>query len=302
MFTVTTLADADPDRCATRSRKAQPGGGTIRFAVGGGIALESGLDVPGRTTIDGTSAPAPGITLRGARTGARGTGVLNLAESDVVLRGLRIRDGGNDDIHIAPRLGRPIANVVVSHCSITNSADGGVDITGRSDLPVTDVTLVANYLAGNGGPCPKGLCGGASLANNGATRLSYYFNLWDGNLRLDTVGGGARRRRRRALQRDPGTEQGSIQIRDGARANLVDNTLEGRRGQQAAVEMWGGRAWVDDTPSDVTRQSAIPALPVPSVPSPRPAATVIREAGALPRDAVDQALVAGEATSRENRR
>jgi len=302
ILTVTTLADAGPGSLRDALAKAKPGGGTIRFAVGGGIALESGLDVPGRTTIDGTSAPAPGITLRGARTGARGTGVLNLAESDVVLRGLRIRDGGNDGIHIAPRLGRPIANVVVSHCSITNSADGGVDITGRGDLPVTDVTLVANYLAGNGGPCPKGLCGGASLANNGATRLSYYFNLWDGNLRRtpSVVGPDAVADVRSNVIR--GTEQGSIQIRDGARANLVDNTLEGRRGQQAAVEMWGGRAWVDDTPSDVTRQSTIPALPVPSVPSPRPAATVIREAGALPRDAVDQALVAGEATSRENRR
>jgi hypothetical protein len=291
-LTVATLADAGPGSLRDALAKAaERGGGTIRFTVGGGITLESGLDVPGRTTIDGASAPAPGITLWGARTGARGTGVLNLAESNVVVRGLRIRDAGNDGIHIAPRLRRPIANIVVAHCSITNSADGGIDITGRNDLPVTDVTLVANYLAGNGGPCQKGLCGGASLANHGASRLSYYFNLWDGNLRRtpSVVGPDAVADVRYNVIRS--TVQGNIQIRDGARANLVDNTLKGRRGQIAAVDMWGGRAYVDDTPSDVTRQSTIAAMPVPRVPSARPVATVIREAGALPRDGVDQGLV-----------
>jgi hypothetical protein len=89
-----------------------------------------------------------------------------------------------------------------------------------------------------------------------------------------------------------GTEQGGIQIRDGARANLVGNTLEGERGRTAAVELWGGRAHVDGTPSDVTDQSAIETVPVPRVPAAKSAAVVMREAGALPRDAVDRSLVA----------
>jgi hypothetical protein len=303
-FTVTTLADAGPGSLRDALGQAGQGGGTIRFAVGGGITLESGLDVPGRTTVDGSSAPAPGITLWGARTGARGAGVLNLYESNVVLRGLRIRDAGNDGVHIAPRRRRPVANIVVDHCSITNSGDGGIDVTGRDDLPVTDVTIMANYLAGNGGPCEKGLCGGGSLANHGATRLSYYGNLWDRNLRRtpSVVGPNALADVRFNVIR--ATVQGSIQIRDGARANLVGNTLEGRRGQTAAVELWGGRAHVDDTPSDVTRQSAIAALPVPRVPPARAAPVVIREAGALPRDAVDRSLVerAGESAAGGQRR
>ena len=183
VFTVTTLADAGPGSLRDALARAGRDGGTIRFAVGGGIDLASGLDVPGRTTIDGSSAPSPGITLWGQRAGAAGTGVLNIAESNVIVRDLRIRDGMNDGVHIAPRRRQPIANVVIDHCSITNSEDGGIDITGRNGLPVTDVTIIGNYLAGNGGPCAKGMCGGGSLAKYGVDRLSYYYNFWDKNLR-----------------------------------------------------------------------------------------------------------------------
>lgn len=290
-FTVTTLADAGAGSLRDALDRAARGGGTIRFAVAGGIRLATGLDVPAHTTIDGTSAPAPGITLWGERTGAAGTGVLNVFESDVVLRGLRIRDAGNDGIHVAARQGRAVANVVVEHCSITGSHDGGIDLTGRDGVGVSDVTIVGCYLARNGGPCDKGLCGGGSLAAQGATRLSYYFNLWDRNLRRtpSVTGPGAVADVRDNVIR--GTVQGGIQIRDGARANLIGNTVEGRRGQGAAVELWGGRAHVDATPSDVAAADSMPALPVPQVPAARAAATVIGNAGAQPRDAVDAGLI-----------
>jgi hypothetical protein len=290
-FTVTTLADAGTGSLRDALSQAARDGGTIRFAVGGGIHLESGLDVPGRTTIDGSSAPAPGITLWGARAGAAGTGVLNLYESNVVLRGLRIRDGMNDGVHISARRRRAIMDVVVEHCSITNNRDGGIDITGREGLPVTDVTLLANYIAGNGGPCATGRCGGGSLAKGGATRLSYYFNFWDKNLRRTPTVSGADAIADVRWNVDRATVQGNIQVRDGARANLVGNTFEDARGRAAAVERWGGLAHVDETPSDVTTRRAISELPVPGVPRPRTAAVVMREAGALPRDALDTFFV-----------
>ena len=290
-FTVTTLADSGAGSLRDALEKAARDGGTIRFALGGGIRLQSGLDVPGRTTIDGSSAPAPGITLWGARTGAGGTGVVNLYESNVVLRGLRIRDGMNDGVHIAPRQRRPVTSIVVDHCSITNNRDGGIDITGRENLPVTDVTILGNYIAGNGGPCEKGLCGGGSLATHGATRLSYYFNFWDKNLRRTPSVSGENAVADVRYNVVRATVQGGIQIRDGARANLVGNTLEGPRGVMAAVELWGGRAHVDETPSDVTGQSAIAALAVPHVPPARAAAVVMRDAGARPRDALDTFFV-----------
>ncbi len=286
VFTVHTLADAGDGSLRAALAKAARDGGRIRFAVAGGIRLESGLDVPGRTTIDASSAPAPGITLWGEHTGAAGTGVVNVYQSNVVLRGLRIRNGTNDGVHIAARRRRPVAHVVVEHCSITNSGDGGIDITGRDGLEVTDVTLVANYLAGNGGPCGKGWCGGGSLAKYGVNRLSYYDNFWDKNLRRtpSVSGQGTVADVRYNVVR--GTEQGGIQIRDGARADLVGNTLGGPR-ERVAAQLWGGHAHVEDTPSDLGGEGDIALLAVPNPPPPASAATVMREAGALPRDALD---------------
>lgn len=293
-FVVTMLADAGAGSLRDALAQAAPDGGTIRFAVGGDIHLDSGLDVPGRTTVDGTSAPAPGITLWGARAGARGRGVVNLSASNVVLRGLRIRDGMNDGVQIVPRGGQPVTNVVVDHCSIIDNRDGGIDITGRDGVAVSDVTVVSSYIAGNGGACETGLCGGGSLANGGATRLSFYYNLWDRNLRRtpSVVGADAVADIRYNVVR--ATVQGAIQIREGARANLIDNTIEGTRPQRAAVEKWGGYAHVEGTPSDVRPERAIALLPVPRVPAARAAALVARDAGAQPRDAGDTSPTHGD--------
>jgi hypothetical protein len=286
VFRVTTLADSGPGSLRDALAKAARDGGTIEFAVGGGIKLASGLDVPGRTTIDGSSAPPPGITLWGEHAGAAGTGVLNIADSNVIVRGLRIRDGMNDGVHIAPRRRSPVANVVIDHCSITNSADGGIDVTGRNGLPVTDVTIISNYLAGNGGPCPKGMCGGGSLAKYGVDRISYYYNFWDKNLRrTPSVSGDCIADIRYNVIRSP--VQGGIQIRDGARANVVGNTFQGTKATVAS-SVYGGHAHLEDPPSgprsvgDLAQPVAVPHLPPP-----KPPATVVSDAGALPRATAD---------------
>jgi hypothetical protein len=284
---VRTLADSGPGSLRAAVAKAARGGGTIRFAIAGGIELDAGLDVPGHTTIDGSSAPPPGITLWGEHAGARGMGVIDVADSDVVIRGLRIRNGMNDGVQIAPRNGHSVANVVVDHCSITNNADGGIDITGYKGIPVSNVTIIGNYLAGNGGPCPKGWCGGASLMSYGADRVSYYYNLWDKNLRRtpSVTGAGRVADVRYNVVRSP--EQSGIQIRDGARANVVGNTLEGPKAT-VTIKLWGGHAYVEDNPSDLGGRGDIARpLPVPSVPAPKSAAEVIAGAGASRPDAVD---------------
>jgi len=290
VFTVTTLADSGPGSLRDALSGADRDGGTIRFAVGGEIALLSGLDVPNRTTIDGSSAPAPGITLLGERAGAAGTGVLNLYQGNVIVRGLRIRNAMNDGIHIVPRRGEAISNIVVDHCSITSSDDGGIDITGRGGFQVTDVTIVSNYLAGNGGPCGKGMCGGASLAKYGVTRLSYYYNFWDKNLRRtpSISGDDVVADVRYNVVRAP--VQGGIQIRDGARANLVGNVLIGQKAT-VAVKLWGGQAYVRDTPSDLGKGSIAQPLAVPHPPAAKTADAVMSNAGAMPRDQLDAYFV-----------
>jgi len=290
VFSVTTLADSGPGSLRDALSKADRDGGTIRFAVGGEIALLSGLDVPNRTTIDGSSAPAPGITLLGERAGAGGTGVLNLYQGNVIVRGLRIRNAMNDGIHIVPRRGEAVANIVVDHCSITSSDDGGIDITGRNGLQVTDVTIISNYLAGNGGPCAKGMCGGASLAKYGVTRLSYYYNFWDKNLRRtpSISGDDVIADVRYNVVRAP--VQGGMQIRDGARANLVGNVLIGQKAT-VAVKLWGGQAYVRDTPSDLGKGNIAQPLAVPHPPEAKTAAAVMSNAGAMPRDQLDAYFV-----------
>ena len=296
MFTVTTLADSGPGSLRDALSKADRDGGTIRFAVGGEIALLSGLDVPNRTTIDGSSAPAPGITLLGESAGAGGTGVLNLYQSNVIVRGLRIRNGMNDGIHVVPRLGETVENIVVDHCSITGSHDGGIDITGRGGFQVTDVTIVANYLAGNGGPCAKGMCGGGSLAKYDVNRVSYYYNFWDKNLRRTPSLSGDDLAADVCYNVVRAPVQGGIQIRDGARANLIGNVLLGPKATVAA-KLWGGHAYVRDTPSDLGDGGDLGRpMEIPHPPAPKTAEAVMSNAGAMPRDRLDAYFVDVAAT------
>jgi pectate lyase len=99
----------------------------VTFAVAGTIQLSSQLSVRGSSiTIDGFSAPSPGITLRG-------WGVNIWDVHDVIVRGLRIRDAGlkrGKTSHDCIGVNGPGAyNIVIDHVSIYNCGDGGIDIS-----------------------------------------------------------------------------------------------------------------------------------------------------------------------------
>jgi len=155
---------------------------------------------------------------------------------------------------------------------------------------VTDVTIISNYLAGNGGPCPKGMCGGGSLAKYGADRVSYYYNFWDKNLRrTPAVSGDCVADIRYNVVRSP--VQGAIQIRDGARANLVGNTLQGTKATIAS-SIYGGHTHLEDVPANVRGAGDLTqAVPVPHLPQAKPPATVASDAGALPRASEDSYFI-----------
>src|SRR5262249_48872125 len=157
---------------AALARAASSGGGSITFQVAATISPLSSLAVPDNTTIDGASAPSPGITLCGNHVGTSGT--LTIFRNNIILQHLRIREASNDGIMIASKNGGSISQIVVDHCSITNSDDGGIDVTGclgispsgcQSSYRVSDVTLSNNYFAGNG----SGSNGGASLNRYGVS-------------------------------------------------------------------------------------------------------------------------------------
>lgn len=115
-FVVTSLADSGPGSL----REALSGNNRlITFQVGGAIRLRKMLEFTGHgVTLDGSSAPAPGVTVRDstfALSGAR----------DVVVRNLRFRQARDDSFRIVGAC----ADVVLENCSFTHGGDGALDIT-----------------------------------------------------------------------------------------------------------------------------------------------------------------------------
>lgn len=297
-FTVTSLADSGIGSLRSVLEAAgRLGGGRIDFAIAGDVVLLAEITVPANVTIDGLTAPAPGITLWGDRLSPSG-GVLEINRSNVVVRGLRIRNAVNDGIQIAAKRGVSVARVVVDHCSVTNSGDGGIDVTGSEGAVVRDVTLSWNYLAANGGPCAKTWCGGGALVKYGVDRISTHGNVWDKNLRRNpsidggAIDGGTLADVRGNVVR--GYVESGLQLRDGARGNVVGNFFSGER------PLLTGGATVFVAGND--------GADAASVPDPfdvaDPLAVVTREhvlgsAGAPPLDAIDLAYRDALATYEE---
>ena len=124
---VTTLADAGKGSLREALRR---GNRTIVFEVAGEIALSTHIYVGGPfVTIDGLSAPPPGITLRGHGLIIRG----NRGSHDVIVRGIRVRDSAIDGIQVA----YSAYNVVIDRVSVAGASDGNIDITESHDVTVS---------------------------------------------------------------------------------------------------------------------------------------------------------------------
>ena len=209
---VTNLNDSGPG--SFREAVSQ-GNRTVVFDVGGEIVLSSAIRVTGAfITIDGDSAPSPGITLRGAGLSLHGT----KGAHDIIIRGLRIRDASslasNDGITIA----YGAYNIVVDHVSIAGSTDGNIDITFDSH----DVTVSWSILAGSG----KNM-----LIKYNPSRVTLHHNIFTENVtrspevRIDEAGTPATDTTldmRNNLIWDWGNGYGTF-VWYGPRANIVNN-------------------------------------------------------------------------------
>src|SRR5262249_23122614 len=141
---VTTLADNGNDEQPIPGSLREALAGSNRyvvFAVGGEIALATHLFVRGSyVTIDGLTAPSPGITLRNYGLTLRG----KRGAHDVVVRGLRIRDivraAGGDTQFDGIQVYEGAFNIVIDRVSIDGADDGSIDVTGASH----DVTISWN--------------------------------------------------------------------------------------------------------------------------------------------------------------
>src|SRR5262245_3453977 len=299
---VTTLSDNGDD--------AQPLPGSLRealagsnryvvFAVGGEIALATHLFVRGSyLTIDGLTAPSPGITLRNYGLILRG----KRGAHDVIVRGLRIRDivratGGDtqfDGIQVADGA----FNIVVDGVSIDGADDGSVDVTNDSH----DVTVSRSVLAH-----PK--AGKNMLIKYGATRVTLLSNLLvKGGFRNPQVEWGKKPARatdtvvdmRNNLIWDFGT---GTKIIGGGIGNVVANYY-GRPGNAIKLSPYtagfvsGNVAAGGSAIALRSAPVAFPAPPLETTDALQAACRVLAGAGARPLDDVDRQHLAAIAVPR----
>jgi len=159
---VTTLADSGAGSLRTALSQ---GNRTIVFDVSGPLVLLSQIKVKGALiTIDGFSAPPPGVTLLNAGLLISGTDNAH----DVIVQGLRVRGpivGGRDGISIRDGA----YNIVLDHVSIQGASDGSIDVTrGAFDVTVQWSILAENVPSHNL----------LSLVDYQALRVTFHHNLF----------------------------------------------------------------------------------------------------------------------------
>jgi pectate lyase len=297
VFRVTTLADsgddANPVPGSLRDAMSR-GNRTVVFDVGGTIVLQSFLYVHGdHVTIDGSRAPPPGITLTRYGIIIRG----NRGAHDVVVRGLRVRDIVRSPTADTQWDGIQVANgafnVLIDHVSVHGADDGSIDITSAHDVTVSWSLI---------GP-PKS--GKNMLVKYDASRITLHHNLFlDSGTRNPLI-----------EHDDAGTPATTITadmrnnlvwnfgvgtvVARGARVNVVDNYYST---SSLALSVHGdARAYtrgnvVHGSVANINGAGAeaapFPAAPVSTTDAATAACHVRAGAGALPRDAVDQGLLA----------
>lgn len=155
-FIVTNLADSGT---GTLRDAVSASGRNITFAVSGYIVLSSALSLSSSTTINGQTAPSPGIGVMGREISASG-------KSNIVVRNLRIRQGNLDPDtgKSAFNMGKA-TNVILDHCSIAYGVFDSIDAVGAVNVTVSNSIIAL----------PIGQQFGAHLETGPAT---WYRNLW----------------------------------------------------------------------------------------------------------------------------
>lgn len=196
---VTSLEDSGPG--TLREALKEKGPRFVLFKTGGVIELTGKLTIQeGRLTVAGQTAPGDGVIVRNFP--------IRIGASDVIVRGLRIRNGDGpgpkgdlrDSIQIGDASGKAVHDVIVDHCSFGWSMDetvefwyGGKDVTLSCNI-ISEALWKSSH--------PKGSHGYALLFGNGATdRVTLHHNLFAHNER-----------------RNPW-------IKDNARVELINNVI-----------------------------------------------------------------------------
>lgn len=253
VFTVTRPDDAGSGSLRDAIADANRHGGTIRFQRPMNIEIRDSLTLDGsRITLDGLSAGDEGVTIWADRL-PRSRGNLVIEGSHIIVRGLRIRNGG-DGIQIR----NGAHHILIDRVTVTAPGDGGIDITQGSH----DVTVQRCYIAGAGIPGEAGGGGAMLIKYGGTTNISVYRNYFHNNLRRCPTAEGEGTFvdiRNNVVSHSAETH---IQLRDGASANVIGNVFLG--GKRTAVTLTGRFHQEDnDAPDQALPKSSSPALPTP---------------------------------------
>jgi hypothetical protein len=170
VYRVTNLNDSGP---GSLRDALSAGNRCVVFDVAGDIYLQKQIYTTGAyVTIDGFTAPSPGVTVRDygiSIWGERGA-------HDVILRGLRFRNPGQksctaggtcyDGIQI-----KHSYRIVIDHVSVDRAADGAIDVAGDPGNLAHDITIQWSIMSGTRN---------TSLIGQHAMRVSQYRNLFFG--------------------------------------------------------------------------------------------------------------------------
>jgi hypothetical protein len=330
VITVTSLDEKGPGTLREALDVREPR--IIRFAVAGEIWLKDKLVFNSPfVTVEGESAPPPGITLMGDK--------LRIRAHDVIIRNIRVRVGAlltnsdpqnRDGIAIeGSQDGRdPNYNVLVENCSIMWAIDENVQIWGKGshDIVVRNCIIAEGLSKGH----PKGGTHSAGLIVGPDTRnVLVQGNLFAHNaFRNPVAGGGSESTILNNLVYNPGfggfmVYNGGDQSTQPTKANVVGNALiAGPNTIKRPMETYhknginaGSRIYYKDnvavgveayrtseTTKTKTGEAFSPAVDQPPIPinnlnilpSSSVEAYVLAHAGAFPdrRDAVDARIIA----------
>lgn len=131
----------------------------IIFDVAGVIALKSNINIGANTTIEGQTAPEPGITLRYY--------TVNPAGSNIIIRFVRFRRGQEKDINDGAdaSTARHYTNLMLDHCSLSWSIDEVASFYDNNNFTMQWCTI------------------GESLCNAGHNKGAHgYGGIWGGKL------------------------------------------------------------------------------------------------------------------------
>jgi hypothetical protein len=148
-----TNTNGDTSTGSFRWALSRPSPKIIVFDVGGTIQLAATAKISGASqgfvTIDGTTAPSPGITIRPSDGGQSDSIYIENGAHDIIVKGLRFigfdADGSGGDLISLYGTPSPVYNIVVDHCTFEMGDDGAVDITNT----VNDVTVSWNFFHNN---------------------------------------------------------------------------------------------------------------------------------------------------------